>query len=387
MKRFLFLLILVCFISACKSKGTFTVEGVIKGRTEKTIFMNRQEVNTPVFVDSAKINKNGKFRFKIKASQPEFYQIGFTTADFITILAEPGEKIKLKFEGKNLFEKYSVSGSVGSEKIQKLDLVLNDTKSKLDSLSSLYSKASVEPGFDVKGPMLEADYNKLVKDQRMKNIEFIIKNMNSMASIKALYQRLNPETYVLYEPRDLQYLKIVTDSLTRRYPKSKNVQALAADFKKEMNQMYMSQFGKAAQSLPETKLNPDLKDVNGNRISLSSLKGKYVLVTFWSITSQDCVAENLQFKEFYKLYHNKGFEIYQINLDQNEANWKSAVRFDELPWISTREDDPLNPTFAKIFNVKNIPANFLFGKDGNLIASDLHDRYLQIKLDQLFNKQ
>ena len=83
-----------------------------------------------------------------------------------------------------------------------------------------------------------------------------------------------------------------------------------------------------------------LKNIDGKRIALSSLKGKYVLLTFWSFRSKECIAENLQLKEFYKLYNNKGFEIYQINLDENEADWKAAVKFDELPWISTREDDP-----------------------------------------------
>jgi len=384
MKRILILLALVCTISGCKNKGTFSVEGIIKGKTEKSIFINRLEVDTPVFIDSAKINKKGKFRFRIKASEPDFYQIGFSTADFITILAEPGEKIKLTFESKNLFEKYSIAGSIGSEQIQKLDMDLADTKRKLDSLSAAYSKASLEPGFDVKGPLLEADYNKLVKDQRRKNIEFIIKNTNSMASIKALYQRINPEAYVLYETRDLQYLKIVSDSLTRRYPRSKNVQALAADFKKEMNQMYLNQIGRVTQNLPEMELNPDLKDVTGKRIARSSLKGKYVLVTFWSFLSKDCVAENIQFKEYYKLYNKKGFEIYQINLDENETSWKAAVNFDELPWINTREDDPLQPKYAKMFNVKNLPANFLFDKNGKVIAADLHGKYLQIKLEQLF---
>ena len=61
--------------------------------------------------------KKGISGFKVKASEPDFYQLGFSTSDFITLLAEPGEKIKLEFEGKNLFEKYSVKGSAGSEKI------------------------------------------------------------------------------------------------------------------------------------------------------------------------------------------------------------------------------------------------------------------------------
>ncbi len=84
----------------------------------------------------------------------------------------------------------------------------------------------------LKGPLLEAEFNDVIKAQRKNNIEFILNNINSLASIKALYQRINPETYVLYDQHDLQYLKIVTDSLTRHYPNSKQVQALARDFEK-----------------------------------------------------------------------------------------------------------------------------------------------------------
>jgi thioredoxin-related protein len=122
----------------------------------------------------------------------------------------------------------------------------------------------------------------------------------------------------------------------------------------------------------------------GKRIALSSLRGKYVLLTFWSVQSKECVEENLQLKQFYKIYNKKGFEIYQINLDENESAWKTAVRFDELPWISTREDDPNNPVNAQIFNVKRLPTNYLFDKEGKIIASNIHDRSLQLKLEQLF---
>jgi thiol-disulfide isomerase/thioredoxin len=152
-----------------------------------------------------------------------------------------------------------------------------------------------------------------------------------------------------------------------------------------MNQMYVNQLGRIANTIPQTNLDPDLKTTTGKRISLSSLKGKYVLLTFWSVRSNDCIADNLQLKEVYKLYNKKGFEIYQINLDENETDWKSAVNFDELPWINTREDDPLNPKNAVIFNVKSLPANFLFDKEGKIIAKNLHGKSLQLKLDQIFN--
>ena len=84
------------------------------------------------------------------------------------------------------------------------------------------------------------------------------------------------------------------------------------------------------------------------------------------------------------MFRNKGFEIYQINLDKDEKVWKSAVKFDELPWISTREDDPDDPVNARLFNVKSLPSNYLFDPEGKIIASNLHGKTLQIKLNQLF---
>ena len=386
MKRILFILLLVLYVCGCKDKDTFSVEGVVKDETKRNIYFSRLDVDTPVLIDSAKISKRGKFRFKIKASDANFYQVGFSSTDFITLLAEPGEKINLVFEKNNPHENYSVSGSSGSEKLQILDRVLNETKRKLDSLRIEYDKASGEPGFELKKPLLEEEFGKLVKEQRKKNIEFIINNINSLASIKALYQRINSEAYVLYDPNDLQYLKIVTDSLTHHYPDSKHVQAMARDFEKEMSQRYISQLEKMANDKNQTKLNPDLKNVAGNRIALSSLRGKYVLLTFWSVRSKECIEENLQLKELYKMYNKKGFEIYQINLDESETEWKSAVKFDELPWISTREDDPQNPKNAWLFNVKNLPTNYLFDKTGQIISTNIHGKSLQLRLEQLFNK-
>ncbi len=385
MKRILILLLPIIIFNGCQTRKSFIVKGVIKEKSRDFVYLNRVNVNTLVFIDSAKIRKNGTFDFKVKAGDPDFYQIGYSGTDFITIIGEPGEKIKLQFNGKNLSQDYTVSGSEGSEQVRILDLQLTATKRKLDSLKTVYDVASKEPGFDEKGPVIETQFNNLLKAIRKKNIEFIITHTHSLASLKALYQRIDENTYVLYEPRDLQYLKIISDTLGRYYPGSRHVQALAEDLKKEMNQLYSRQFEDMASSIPEIKLDPDLKDVNGKRISLSSLKGKVVLLTFWSVQSKDCISENLQLKEIYRTYNKKGFEIYQINLDENEEVWKNEVKFDELPWISTREDNPLDPLNARLFNVKTLPTNYLYSREGAIIGTNLHGRSLLIKLNQLFN--
>jgi len=93
--------------------------------------------------------------------------------------------------------------------------------------------------------------------------------------------------------------------------------------------------------------------------------------------------ENIDLKQFYSRFNRRGFEIYQINLDDDEEFWKNAVRFEELPWISVREEDPANPV-AQLFNVMELPTNYLFDRQGDIIASNLHGRTLSLKLEQLF---
>jgi len=304
--------------------------------------------------------------------------------NFITLLAHPEEKINLKFSSHQLFDNYTVEGSEESEKIRYLDQSLIDTQKQLDSLSSIYAKASSEPEFETKGLELENMYYDIIRLQRRKNIEFIINNLTSLVSIKAIYQRIDPETYVLYDPRDINYMKLVTDSLRKYYPNSRHVKALIRDFENELTIFNAGQISAISEQIDPMRLNPSLNDTEGRRISLESLKGKYVLLTFWSVNSQDCLQENLDLKQFYNLYSRRGFEIYQINLDTDEELWKTSVKFYELPWINVREDDPSNPVVAQLFNVRALPANFLFDKQGEIIASNLHGRMLRVKLEQLF---
>jgi hypothetical protein len=385
MKKILILIIPVILLSACKNNDVFIVNGSVKNSPRKNIIISKVDINTTVPIDSSKISKNGNFKFRVKAIEPDFYEVGFSSSNFITLLAEPGERISLTFEDNNLYENYTVEGSKGSELLQMLDFKLLDTRKKLDSLNAVYEKASKEPGFETVKPQLEKEIVDIIKAQRRFNIEFVITNINSLASIKAIYQKLNEQTYVLYEPRDLQYLKIVSDSLKIHYPDSRHTKALVSTFEQEMDQYNTRKLNMMIDTLPEVKLDPVLKDISGRRVALSSLRGKHVLLSFWSADSRECITENLQLKEFYRLYRKKGFEIYQISLDKDESAWKAAVKFDELPWISTREDNPDNPKNAFLFNVRSIPANFLFDPQGKIIASNLHGKSLQLKLNQLFN--
>ena len=387
MKKILIFLLPLIALASCQSKNSFTLSGVINNPKNKTLILKKVNINSPVVIDSANVGKNGKFAFgRIDATEPDFYQLGFTDTDFITLLAAPGERIRIVSGDQNLATSYEVEGSEGSEKVRMLDLRLAETKQRLDSLRKEYEVATKDPVTSANVTAIEGIFDSIVRDIRRKNIEFIIENTTSIASIKALYQRIDENAYVLYDPRDLQYMKIVSDSLSKYYPKSKTVRALNEDVRRELAQMNSRQVRNMALSSPEIKLDPNLTDINGKRIALSSLKGKIVLLSFWSVESKECIAENLQLISLYKTYNKKGFEIYQINLDNDETKWRQEVKFDELPWISTREDDPSNPRNAILYNVRALPANYLYDREGNIIGTNLHGKSLIIRLNQLFNE-
>ena len=150
--------------------------------------------------------------------------------------------------------------------------------------------------------------------------------------------------------------------------------------------MYINRMASLASQLPATNTTPLLPDTEGNMVSVSSLRGKYVLVSFWSTASQECLNELPALRAIYSAYHGKGLEIYQVSLDTDEERWKSVVRFEEIPWISVREPDPANPLYSRLMNINSVPSNLLYDPEGNIINTNLFGRNLNIRMDQLFNK-
>ena len=375
---------LAAAITGCSNEEKVTIRGTFAEGKEGIVYLDQSDVSSNILIDSADI-KRGQFRFKAEITGPEFFQVRMGKDDFVGLLAMPGEEISLTFGSSPLVMNYEVEGSPGSLKVKELDQKLFITVSGLDSLKKIYASLTVEE-LAARGPSLEAAYLEIVDAQRKNNISFILSNMTSMAAVKAVYQRLDENAYVLYQPRDLQFLKIVSDSLSVKYPASRHVIALKENVTSELNQMYINRLAAIAAQSPISGNNPQLPDTEGKTVALSSLRGKYVLVSFWATTSEECIAELEALKSIYALYKPKGLEIYQISLDASEERWKNVVRFEEIPWISVRETDPSSPVYTRAMGITTVPANMLYDPDGNIINTNLFGRNLQIRMDQIFNK-
>lgn len=368
----------------CHKRQTIHIKGQLYNSKDSLVTFKQMTDGNSFDLDSVLIGKSGKFKFSTSSLIPEFYQIAFSNKNFITLLAQPGEHINLRFPSNHLAQGYEVSGSEGSMLIKDLDAHLRLTIRKLDSTANLYKRALNQPGFDSISKSLNHYYDSIVAEQKKYSIGFILDHLNSMASIKALYQKYDKNNYVLGEITDLQYMKLVADTLKVYYPESKHVKALVADLNTELTQYKLM---KTSSLLKNAKTGlPDiaLPDPNGDTLKLSSLLGKYVLLSFWVSVNQESVNENLNLKSIYHKYHAKGLEIYQVSLDKDLKKWIQAIQFDELPWINVIDSSYPDSPIVRSFNVNKIPLNYLIDKKGTVVNRDLDKRGLKIKLAQIF---
>ncbi len=384
MKRFFPVLLAAALLAGCNNDKKVIIKGTFTEPKEGKVYLDQSEVDRGTRVDSAEI-KRGKFKFEAEVTGPEFYQVRFPDNEFVGLLVMPGEKVSVQFGKSPLAMNYTVQGSPGSEDIRMLDQHLLVTKTRLDSVRNIYSALS-DDEIAVRGPELEKAFVNIVDEQRKFNIKFVIENISSMSAIQALYQRLDENTYVLYQPRDLQYLKIVSDSLSVKYPVSRHVRALKENVTMELNRMYVDRVASMVSKLPEANTTPELPDINDRLVSVSSLKGKWVLVSFWSTTAAESMNELPTLRSIYRDYHNKGLEIFQVSLDPDIERWKNVVRFEEIPWISVREADPQKPVYSRLMNITSLPSNLLYDPQGNIVNTNLTGRNLLIRMDQIFSK-
>ncbi len=110
--------------------------------------------------------------------------------------------------------------------------------------------------------------------------------------------------------------------------------------------------------------------VDGSKVDLSSLRGKVVLIDFWATWCPPCRGEVPNVVAAYKKYHDKGFDIVGISLDQDKSALLAFTKEHDMTWPQYFDGNGWDNTISKSFGIDSIPAMYLVGKDGKIATTN-----------------
>ncbi len=123
-------------------------------------------------------------------------------------------------------------------------------------------------------------------------------------------------------------------------------------------------------------------DLKGNKVDLEEMKDKVILVDFWATWCAPCVAEMPNVTAAYEAYKDKGFEVIGISLDEDKAAVEKFITDNKMPWPQFVDGKGWENDFAREFGIRSIPATFLIGKGGRIVASNLRGPDLEAEINK-----
>lgn len=373
----------LALLTACGGPDKFVISGNFENAAGKTIYLKNFINGRPSNVDSAIISESGAYKIQTNLLKLDFYGLTIDQQNYINLILDSTDAPEISGDAKTMQKGITITGSPYSEQLADFYRRSDRFTAQLDSLkqSSQRMGANIDP---MQRELLIGAFNSIVEKQSSEVIAFLEANPTSPVSLAMVWKLNRNDEFDRY--------LALTESLEPVLSHSDSFQRFKNDIRSMQGEMAMQKQQEEEQQRMATTLAPGkpapditLNDVNGKPLSLSSLRGKTVLIDFWASWCRPCRVENPNVVRVYKKYKNRGFEVFSVSLDNDRSRWTNAIAQDGLEWPSHVSDlAGWNSSAAKLYGVTGIPYTLLIDKEGNIIRTELRGPALEQELAKIY---
>lgn len=345
MKNYKIILLALAALGIASCTEQARINGTVNGAADSDIVVRKLDMNQYKVLDTIKTKADGSFSYKldVEKGQPEFIYLFYGDTKIASLLLETGETAAVTTD---TLGKYQVVGSEGSAKLAEVE------QRYADFLTRFYNAPDTK------------EMSRIYVDYYRNCVKYVLSNSKSLTSIPVLYQEVSADSPVFAQQTDAIIFRQVADSLKTVYPASRYVQALdKAAASREQELAVQTQLSAA-------RINnfPDLNiaDINGNKVRLSEIDAKAILLHFWTSAADDQKMLSLEYLiPLYEEFHDRGLEIYAVGIDPDKARWAGVVNSQKLPWINVNDGLGSSSPSLVLYNVGSLPSSLLIA-DGEL---------------------
>lgn len=383
MKKIVLPLLMILMMAGCKEKNTssFTISGSLKNCPAKMVYAEETAIATgeKILKDSSAIAADGKYSMKITATEQGVYDLRLQNEgyQFATIINDaPG--ITLNADFSKQYDFYNVSGSAASKSIQDFLAKISEMqREKFDYYKQVDSIRKNNGDSSLAGNQLDKSRDIMNRMKAYAYQEIGKANSAPLGFILlASYQGMARDpNYMMDIFTDEELIGLLNDMLNK-FPGRNDLAGIKNSIEADL-----SKKGWVGKEAPEISL----PDTEGKMVSLSSFRGKYVLVDFWASWCGPCRRENPNVVEAFNRFKNKNFTILGVSLDQNKEAWKKAIAADNLKWTHISDLKQWESVVVPVYKISGIPFNVLIDPQGKVVAENLRGNELEQKLTQVLN--